>query len=48
VSTARNPNVEKMFLEALKCAMLCRNCHMEVEMGMITPDWEKVTNNGTV
>ena len=32
VSTARNPSVTKMFLEALKCALLCRNCHMEVEM----------------
>jgi hypothetical protein len=42
VSTARNPNVEKMFLEALKCALLCRNCHMEVEMGLVAPDWEKV------
>jgi len=42
VSTARNPNVEKMFLEALKCSLLCRNCHMDVEMGHVVPDWETV------
>jgi hypothetical protein len=43
VSTARNPRVALMFLEALKCALLCRNCHMEVEMGIV-----EVTADGTV